>query len=141
MIEFFKRREVFSRAVTLSELLLATAILAFVLSGVLLLFTRCILLNNENRNLATATSHAEYVLEDIRQKAFSTVQASISNGIWNWNTTQISSQGLTALSNDEAIKTEVVSGPNPLQVKVTVTWTDRSQRARSTFLETLITNY
>ena len=138
-MQFLKRRANPQKAVTLSELLLATAILAFVLSGLLLLFTRCILLNDENRNLAAATSHAEYVLEDIRQKVFSTVQAGISNGSWDWNTSQISSQGLTALSN-EAVDTQA-SGSNPLQVTVTVTWTDRSQRPRSASLQTSITNY
>lgn len=139
MIEFFKRHRNPQKAVTLSELLLATAILAFVLSGLLMLFTKCMLLNDANRNLATATSHAEYVLEDIRQKVFSTIQTNINNGTWDWNPGQISGQGLTALGN-EAIDTQA-SGSNPLRVTVTVTWIDRSQRARSTFLETLITNY
>lgn len=55
---------------TLSELLLAAAILAFVLTGLLLLFINCSLLNEANRNLTIATSYAQELMEVIESKRF-----------------------------------------------------------------------
>ena len=121
---------------TLVELILTVAILAFAISGMLLLFTNCICLNEANRNLGIATSHAEFVMEDIRNSQFSTLKADINNGNWNWDTTAINAAGLTAL-NIESIAT-LATGTEPLDITVTVTWQDRTQRNRSLVLETLL---
>ncbi|MBN2830874.1 MAG: type II secretion system protein [Candidatus Omnitrophica bacterium] len=55
---------------TLPELLLAVAILAFAISGMLYLFVNCSFLNNSNRNLSIATSHGQFVMEGIKNAGF-----------------------------------------------------------------------
>ncbi len=121
---------------TLPELLLSAAILAFCLSMVLMCFINSTELNEKSRNLVTATSHAEFVMESIKNAAFSSVATSISGGTWNWNTAAITSNGLTAL-NTESIAT-TSTGTNPLDVTVTVSWREKG-RNRSTTLRTLLT--
>jgi len=124
---------------TLSELLLAAAILVFVLAGLLALFLNCMVLNDANRNLTLATSHAEYVMEEIKNTAFTSIKSKIDNGDWDWNTTTIGSKGLTALNN-ESIDTNATS-TDPLDVTVTVIWKDRNARDRNIGLHSLFTNY
>lgn len=124
---------------TLPELLLAAAILVFVLAGLLLLFINCIFLNQANRNLTIATSHAQYVLEDVKHTSFDDISTDINNGVWDWDATDITNAGLTALTG-ESIDTQV-SGVDPIGVSVTVSWNDRGLRARNIELRTLITGY
>lgn len=121
---------------TLSELLLAAAILAFVLCALLYSFISCMLLNEANRNLTGAVIHAEYVMEEMRNVDFSLVSTNIAAGYWDWNNQTIAAKGLTALRN-ETIDTQA-SGTDPLDVTVTVSWQDRNARNRSMSLETLI---
>lgn len=136
----------YSKGFTLPELLLAAAILAFALSGLLLLFTNCILLNAANRNLSIATSHAQYIMEDIKVAGFTGLETRIinNNGTptgWDLNVTQIESApyNLSALDT-ETIETDCGSG-DPLGVSVAVNWLDRAGKARSIQLQTLITDY
>lgn len=134
------------RAFTLPELLIAAVILAVALSGLLMLFINCILLNESNRNLTVATSHGEYILEEIRGAGFSGLEAQIvnNNGTpagWDLDAGQIQSQyNLTALA-DETISTWVTQSGNPLGVSVQVSWSDRTHRQRQTELQTFITDY
>lgn len=135
----------YSRGFTLSELLLAAAILVFVLAGLLALFINCLLLNEANRNLSAATTHAQYIMEQIKDAAetdFTPLAANINSGNWDLNASQIGSSpyNLTALSN-ENIDTAVSQSGNPLGVSVTVQWDDRPGRSRSTQLDTLIADY
>ena len=125
-----------NRGFTFPELLLSTAILAYALSGILALFFYCFFTNEMNRNLSTATSHAEYVMESIRNTTFGNISTNINSGTWDLNTAAVTSAGLSAL-NSESIDTQV-SGANPLDVTVTVSWQDRRQRNRTKVLETLI---
>lgn len=129
---------------TLSELLLAAAILAFVLTALLALFVSCLFLNEANRNLTVATSHAQYIMEEIKDAAdtdFTQLESRINNGDWDLNASQIQAApyNLTALSN-ESIDTNAQSG-DPLGISVIVQWNDRGQKPRSTELDTLITSY
>jgi len=128
-----------ARGFSLAELILAAAILAFALSGLLLLFSNCVLLNETNRNLTMATSHAKYVLEEIRHLSVADIGAQLNLGKWNWNTAAITAQGLSPLRN-EAIATQS-SGVNPLTLTVTVTWNDRHNRAHSTQMQTIVPDY
>jgi type II secretory pathway pseudopilin PulG len=124
---------------TLTELLLAVIILAFSITGILLLFVNCAFLNEANRNLSVASSHSQFVMEEIRGEAssgFSSLKVHIDAGNWDWDTATINSRGLTALNN-EVIDTSA-SGTEPLDVLITVTWKDRSGRDRSAAIETLI---
>jgi prepilin-type N-terminal cleavage/methylation domain-containing protein len=130
---------------TLAELMLAAFIIAFVLSGLLLLFTNCMLLNSASRNLSVATSHAEYVMESIRATSFTGLETRIVNGGstgWDLTTTALA-QAPYSFSTlpDENITTGVFQSGNPLGVLVTVNWNDRGPKARSTELTTYITDY
>lgn len=120
---------------TLSELLLASGIMAFVLVGLLQLFITCIVLNESNRNLSVATAHGQYVLEEMKNTNFT----SLKNGTldWDWDTNQIGEKGLTPLSSELIVTGIVDSGY--LQITVTLTWKDFGIRDRSLVLRTLIT--
>jgi Tfp pilus assembly protein PilW len=137
-------RRVGSKGVTLLELMAAALIMAFVLTGLLRLFINCIILNESSRNLTMAMSHAQYVMEDISAAGIAGLATRINNGGtvgWDFNAAQFqAAYGLTPLNN-EAIATAVTQAGDPLGVSVTVTWFDRSQRARIFTLQTLITSF
>ena len=127
------------KGVTLAELLLAVAIMAFILIALLLVFINCIILNESNRNLTVATSHAQFVMEQIKDSSltdFTGLAGRINSGTWDWNTAAITAQGLAALPN-EAIDTNV-AGTTTLDISLTVTWLDRGTRPRTQTLRTLI---
>jgi hypothetical protein len=126
------------RGLTLAELLLAAGILAFVLSALLILFVNCVLLNQANRNLTLAISHAQYVMEDIKNTNFTEIKTKIDIGDWDWSAADIATEGLTVLNN-ESIDTSHGSIDDPLEVTVSVQWEDQRQRQRQTGLRTLIT--
>ena len=125
-----------TKGLTLAELLLAAAILAFVLCGILILFVNCSFLNESNRNLTLALSHVQYIMEEIKDTYFSEIKTKIDNGDWDWATEDIAAEGLTALKN-ESIDTSYGSDENPLEVIVDVQWEGRRQRQAE--LRTLIT--
>lgn len=118
---------------TLTELLLATAILVFVLSSLLLVFINCIILNESSRNLTVAVSHAEFALEEIKGQDFSSIASS------TWNTSTIASRGLIPLGSESLAITVAGAGTNPKNITANVTWKDRAVRDRSLTLETLFT--
>ena len=128
----------YSKGLTLNELLLAVAIMAFVLCGLLILFVNCAFLNDSNRNLTQAVSHAQYVLEDIKNTYFYDIETKIDNGDWDWVEADVIAQGLNALSS-EIIDTAHGINDDPLDVTVIVNWEDQRQRQRQTQLRTLIT--
>lgn len=113
------------RAFTLTELLLAAAILAFALSSLLILFIDCFLLNENNRSRSLAIGHAQYVMEDIKNTPFFNVSTRISAGYWDWDSSTIESRGLRPLRN-ESINT-TASGTDPLGVEVVVKWQSKGQ--------------
>lgn len=117
---------------------MAAAILIFALSGLLVLFITCAFLNQTNRNLTTAITHAEYVMEEIKDTNFTNIQANINNGIWDWDSQGITDEGLTAITGESI--DAAVSGTELLDVTVTVSWMERGSPVgtRSVALETLI---
>lgn len=123
---------------TLPELLVAAAILAFALCALLVTFISCIFLNEANRNTVIATTHAEYVLEEIENTGFESIATGIAAGGWDWDSADLSGEGLAVLNN-ESVDTQS-SGTNPLTVTVTVSWNDRRGRVRSVVLQTLFTD-
>ena len=140
------------KGLTLSELLLAAAILAFVLSALLYLFINILFLNETNRNTIIATSHAQFVMEDIRGTSFSAIRSEIDNNQWDWATTPVdeislagleplSAENITACCWDSTSAACFLNCPfvNPLEINVTVEWQDRRQRQREIELRTLIT--
>lgn len=135
------------RSFTLAELLLACAILAFVLTGLLSLFINCSILNETNRNLSIATSHAQYIMEEIKAAGFTGLEAKIesNNGTpagWDLNTAQIGSAPYNLMPLDtEAINTSVFQSGDPLGVSVRVNYRDRGQKDRQIELRTFVTGY
>ena len=128
-----------SKAFTLPELLLAAAILAFAVSSILLAFISCMVLNEMNRNLTTATSHAQFVLEEIKDTNFNAVKGCTGNcTAWDWSSTSINSKGIEALPNESIDTTVSLIGSTLLDVTVRVGWKDRGLRSRNVTLETLI---
>lgn len=129
---------------TLSELLVASGIMAVVLVGLLHLFITCIFLNEANRNLSVATAHGQYVLEGIKNTNFTNFKNGSPNAdtYWDWNSAAINSKGLGAL-NSEAIATDAVwvdaGTKDRLDITVTLTWKDFGLRDRILILRTLLT--
>jgi hypothetical protein len=130
------------KGLTLSELMLAAAILAFVLSGLLLVFVNCFFLNDANRNLSVASSHAEFVLEQIKNQSFtsySLIAGAIASGTWDLTASQINaSTALEALSNESITVTYTNVSSDLMNVVVEVHWQDRRQRERNITFETRI---
>jgi hypothetical protein len=127
------------KGLTLTELLFATAILVFALCGLLEFYVNCLFLNDSTRNLTLATSHAQYVMEEIKDSDFISLEPAIIGGIWDWDATDISSKNLVLLKN-ESIDTNVFQSGNPLGIVVSVNWNDRNGRIRQRQLQTLITD-
>ena len=123
---------------TLTELLMASIIFGFFLSVLLYAFLGCITLNETSRNLTKATQHAQFVLEDIRNAAFANISTNITNGTWNLDSSEITTQGLSPLKLENITVTS--SGTTVLDVTVTVTWNDVQQRSRTLTLKTSIAN-
>ncbi len=122
---------------TLAELLIATLILSFALTQILILFMNCTASNEASRNLSAAVTHAEFVLEDVRNTTFSSIATGITNGVFNYtDAAAVTAVGLRALKNETV--TTSSSGTNPLNVTVTVSWQDHGGRTRTKSLQTLI---
>jgi len=120
---------------TLSELMIAAAILALVLSALLILYINCLFLNEASRNLSIATSHAQYMLEEIKYTSFATIAPNY-NGVCI-NDGSIESRGLSPLTAETICTT--VTGTRVLNVSVVVSWEDKGMRNRGLTLATLIT--
>jgi hypothetical protein len=125
------------KSFTFSEILIGAAILAVVASVLILSFIACMFLNEASRNTTIAGGHAQFVIEEIKNADFDTIESRINNGDWNWDSAQISAGTLIPLSG-ESITTTVTPSGRLLEVEVTVDWLDRSTRARSLTVETLI---
>jgi prepilin-type N-terminal cleavage/methylation domain-containing protein len=117
---------------TLMELMLAAAILALALVGIVGLFLECIILNEANRNSVTALSHAQFAMEEIKNTSFVGILSA------TWDSAAISAKGLTPLNTESIVIN--VTGVNPKDVTATVTWRDRGTRDKSLAIETLIAN-
>ena len=124
------------KAFTLPEMLLTALILSYSLSVILATYTNSLTLNDASRNLTIAVSHAQFVVELIRNTAFANIATNISGGTWNWDTAAVTAQGLNALKN-ESIATSS-SSVNPLSVTVTVSWNNLHGRGSSKALTTYI---
>ena len=108
---------------TLLELLIATAILLTVLSGLMLTFVSCILLNESNSNLIKAVNDAQYILEQVKGLAYNQI-ATYTSPVFN-------------NLNNESITLSRSIGSRIAEIVVTVNWVER-QRLRSFVLATRI---
>lgn len=123
-----------AKGFTLSELMIAAAILVLVLSALLVLYINCMFLNEASRNLSIAATHAQYMLEEIKYTSFAAIAATY-NGVCI-NDGSIQSRGLSPLTAETICST--VTGARVLEVNVAVSWQDRGLRSRSLALTTLI---
>lgn len=121
-----------NKGFSLSELILAAAILAFAMAGILAIFVNCIFLNTSNTNLSIAAGHAQYALESVKNTNFTSIQSQA------WDNTTVTSKGLTPLDSESIGINIDNSNPKVLNVATTVSWKDRGTRNRSFTLTTLI---
>jgi len=138
-----KNKQVMKSGVTLAEMMVAACILLLMCSMMYLLFANCVILNQLNRERSLAMTHAEYVLEEIKNENFTNLENRI-NGVspwtaeWDWDTTEIGTEGLSAL-NGEAIDTnEVGANPGLLDIVVNVSWVNRRGTTQTVSVETLM---
>ncbi len=124
------------KAFTLPEILLAAMILGFCVSVILISYINSLNLNDSSRNLTIASSHAEFILEEIRNQPLDDVRRQIEAGEWFFNERRIAEKMLQPLKN-ELIRVEG-SVEDPLKIKVTVTWKDKNSRERDYALKTII---
>ncbi len=127
-----------SNGFTLIESLIAIGILGYVLGGILLLFVKCHILNRNNRDLTIATSHAQFVMEDIVSRDFHQLKNEIDENLWNWSVQNINDQGLNALKNEEISATYSLLGSDLLQINVEVLWQNADGRPDSFLIETFL---
>ena len=120
-----------NRSFTLAELLITTVVLLLVLGSLLYTFTYCMILNEQNGNLATAYNDAQHVLEEMRAMAFDdldTYVPTIPTNLYNENI-DVYCNGI--------IDCGLPFGANIALVDVEVTWRERG-RNRSETLSTTI---
>ena len=113
---------------TLSELMLACAILLVAILGVLLVFIMGILMNESNNNLVTAVNDAQYVLEQVKSQPYSNITSFISG---------FDSGQFANLENESITFPEDDVGASIANITVSVGWVER-QRSRSFRLPTRI---
>jgi len=108
---------------TLVELLLATAILAIVLVGLMQVFIRCSVLTELSRNKTAAMSEALGKMEEIRNFDFDTIEST-------YNNTKFTLAQLNAIgkSGDGYIYVTVIQA-GLLEVEIVITWWDTAGRA------------
>ena len=132
------------KSLTLAEIIIATIILVIALTGILMGYAECIILNESNRNLTTASTHAQYVMEIIKNEY---TLFGIKGKINNWDPNALIGGELSGLP-DESISIccydsgssscfGVCPAQDVLRVLVTVSWKDRGVRDREFILETL----
>lgn len=122
------------KAFSLVELLITACILGLALSGLLVLFSNVMVLNQTTQHQFNGLNHAEFVMEDIKHTDFANIASQITAGNWNWNATAITAHGLSPLVNEQIVTT--VSGTDLLTVIVTVSWMDQGNKLRSLSLTT-----
>ena len=140
---------IYSKAITLTELLLAAAILAFVICGIIALFANCTLLNEGSHNLTIAVSHAQQILEEIRgEEGLDDIKAMIDNQAFTQLSGLIEEDISVCCFNlpwIDAGSSCLVSCLNdagdPLGIYVRVAWENRRGRPMFTELHTLMTDY
>lgn len=137
---------------SLLEVLIAAAIFAFAVAGILSLFTKCSLLDQANRNKGIATNHAETVMEDIMEYMKDHEPSSVQEHLadWTWNSVSVLGVKLNCtapyiypciLGNESIATTYSDADPtnHPPMVTVTVRWKDRElENERSLSLITFI---
>ncbi len=149
-MESMKRPTESKKGFSLFEVLVAAAIFAFAMAGILPVFIKCGLLDQTNRNKGISATHAEAIMEDIMEymRNHETSDLQLNLATWNLNTVAaIGSQlGCTlpyvypcVLDNESITTTYSDADPvnHPPLITVTVQWNNKLQtNARTLTLRT-----
>lgn len=129
-----RRKPGSNQGFTLPELLIAAAIFAFAMAGVLKLFASCVSLDQSNRNKSIAVAHAESAMEYLKSQSFTTLEGNLcSVGLpqtWtiNHNTLNLEGCGLPNEGTINVTTTAQCCGSSPLDllnITTEVSWRDR----------------
>ena len=107
------------KGVTLVEVLVSVFILTIGILSSLLFFTRAMTANDLSRDMTEATTHGEYVLEDMRARPS---LANITSTNW---VAFVDRSGLTTLPQEMILVSFTNQQANPLDVHVSVGWAGR----------------
>ncbi|MEI6631860.1 MAG: hypothetical protein WCL25_04530 [bacterium] len=114
---------------TLLEVMFTSALLLISITALLYTFVNCIFLNASNKELLTAANDAQYVLEQIKSRAFSDIIGDYAPpNLANLQDESISVPAETSIGSSGRVK----------EVEVNVSWTDKRRRAREYVLTTRI---
>ncbi|MFH0739176.1 MAG: hypothetical protein V2A59_04920 [Candidatus Omnitrophota bacterium] len=114
---------------TLLEVMFTSALLLISITALLYTFVNCIFLNASNKELLTAANDAQYVLEQIKSRAFSDIIGDYTPpNLANLQDESISVPAETSIGSSGRVK----------EVEVNVSWTDKRRRAREYVLTTRI---
>ncbi len=106
-----------------------SALLLISITALLYTFVNCIFLNASNKELLTAANDAQYVLEQIKSRAFSDIIGDYAPpNLANLQDESISVPAETSIGSSGRVK----------EVEVNVSWTDKRRRAREYVLTTRI---
>ncbi|MFH1360812.1 MAG: prepilin-type N-terminal cleavage/methylation domain-containing protein [Candidatus Omnitrophota bacterium] len=121
-----------SSGMTLAELLVAMFVIVLGMLSALLFFTNSIKAGEYARDITLATTHAEYILEEMRTTSYSDL---VNGDYWSgW----VQSEGLNTLPS-ESVVILVNAEDDPLAIETTVSWT-RDGRTGNVGLTTQIAN-
>jgi len=123
---------------TLLELMIGACVLILGLVALISAYIGCFALNESARNLTIATNHAQCLMEKIRDY---NIPSNITQEDWTtWAATDLPDGGGCNTLNNETINVTYPSGTgaNPLEILVTVNWTEKN-RSRSVQFSTLLT--
>ena len=121
-----------SKGMTLPEVLLAAFILTTAIAGTLMFFSQAMVAAELSRDLTLATSHAEYILEEMQE---ADTLGEIVTKDWNQF---VLDKGLSTLSGESIVVKLTNEFSNPVDVQVVVNWT-RGGRSNKVTLDTKIT--
>ena len=116
------------RGFTLSELMIASAIILIAILGLFTAIINCILLNESNNNLVMAVNDAQYVLEQIKGLAYDNINDFI---------TVFDQSQFRDLNNQSITFPNTVIGTSIANITVEVNWDER-QRQRNFTLSTRV---
>jgi len=113
------------RGFSLLELMIGVAIILIVLVGSLLAFVQLMLLNESSRSLVIAANDAQYILEQMKNKAFDDLSSYTAPELKN-------------LGPSEVVSLTRTPGTNIITVTVNISWQERAN-ARNFSLSTCFT--
>ncbi|MCX5701914.1 MAG: prepilin-type N-terminal cleavage/methylation domain-containing protein [Candidatus Omnitrophica bacterium] len=110
-------KNLFNKGVTLLESMVAVAILAVVVTGLLYTFVTCLLMNESNNNLIKAANDAQYLLEQVKGLSYPDITNSTLTNLHNE----------TVLYNGTITPVVTEVATNLKEVTVYVAWTEKGR--------------